>query len=120
MLQTGIRGGVVKVPQEVARDFEYVYYKDLARALDKAVTTPLSSPATLNIGTGVVVKFDELVATAEKLLPNLQVEMIPGQKPRSAKQPMVITKAKQLLGWEPQYDLEAGFKDYIQELKALV
>src|SRR6187549_217057 len=45
MLQTGIRGGVVKVPQEVARDFEYIYYKDLARALDKAVTTPLSSPA---------------------------------------------------------------------------
>ena len=119
MLQTGIRGGVVRIPQEVARDFEYIYYKDLARALDKAVTTPLSSPVTLNIGTGVVVKFDELVATAEKLLPNLQVEMIPGQKPRSAKQPMVITKSKQLLGWEPQYDLDAGFKDYIQELKAL-
>ena len=119
MLQTGIRGGVVKVPQEVARDFEYIYYKDLGRALDKAVTTPLSAPATLNIGTGVVIKFDDLVATAEKLLPNLQVEMIPGQKPRSAKQPMVITKAKQFLGWEPEYDLERGFKDYIEELKAL-
>lgn len=119
MLQTGIRGGVVKVPQEVARDFEYIYYKDLGRALDKAATTPLSAPATLNIGTGVVIKFDELVATAEKLLPDLQVEMIPGQKPRSAKQPMVITKAKQFLGWEPEYDLERGFKDYIEELKAL-
>jgi nucleoside-diphosphate-sugar epimerase len=119
MLQTGIRGGVVKVAQEVARDFEYVYYKDLGRALDKAATTPLSMPVTLNIGTGVVIKFDDLVATAEKLLPNLQVEMIPGQKPRSAKQPMVITKAKQFLGWEPEYDLERGFKDYIEELKAL-
>ncbi len=119
MLQTGIRGGVVKVAQEVARDFEYVYYKDLGRALDKAVTSPLSVPVTLNIGTGVVIKFDDLVATAEKLLPNLQVEMIPGQKPRSAKQPMVITRAKQFLGWEPEYDLERGFKDYIEELKAL-
>jgi len=119
MLQTGIRGGVVKVAQEVARDFEYVYYKDLGRALDKAVTSPLSGPVTLNIGTDVVIKFDDLVATAQKLLPNLQVEMIPGQKPRSAKQPMVITRAKQFLGWEPEYDLERGFKDYIEELKAL-
>jgi nucleoside-diphosphate-sugar epimerase len=119
MLQTGIRGGIVKVPQEVARDFEYIYYKDLGRALDKATTTPLSVPVTLNIGTGVVIKFDDLVATAEKLLPNLQVEMVPGQKPRSAKQPMVITKAQQFLGWEPEYDLETGFKDYIEELKAL-
>src|SRR5262247_2418932 len=119
MLQTGIKGGVVKIAQEVARDFEYVYYKDLGRALDKAMTTPLSAPITLNIGTGVVIKFDDLVATAEKLLPQLQVEIIPGTKPRSAKQPMVIAKAKQVLGWEPEYNLEAGFKDYIRELKEL-
>jgi UDP-glucose 4-epimerase len=119
MLQTGIKGGVVKIAQEVARDFEYVYYKDLGRALDKAVTTPLKEPVTLNIGTGVVIKFDDLVATAEKLLPKLQVEIIPGQRPRSAKQPMVIEKAKQVLGWSPEFDIEAGFKDYIEELKAL-
>ena len=61
MLQTGIKGGVVKIAQEVARDFEYVYYKDLGRALDKAATTPLKEPVTLNIGTGVVIKFDDLV-----------------------------------------------------------
>jgi nucleoside-diphosphate-sugar epimerase len=74
---------------------------------------------TLNIGTGVVIPFDDLVSTAEKLLPNLQVEIIPGVKPRSAKQPMVIAKAKQVLGWAPDYDIETGFKDYISELKAL-
>jgi UDP-glucose 4-epimerase len=119
MLQTGIRGGVAKIPQESARDFEYVYYKDLGRALEKAATTPLKEPATVNIGTGVVVKFDELVALAEKLLPKLQVEILPGQRSRSAKQPMVIEKARQVLGWTPEYDIEAGFKDYIEELKAL-
>ncbi len=119
MLQTGIKGGVVKIPQESARDFEYIYYKDLGRALDKAAIVPLSAPVTLNVGTGVVIKFDDLVATAEKLLPKLQVELVPGTPPRSAKQPMVIAKAKQFLGWAPEYDLAAGFKDYIEELKAL-
>jgi len=119
MLQTGIKGGVAKIPQESARDFEYVYYKDLGRALDKAVTTPLKDPVTLNIGTGVVIKFDDLVGLAEKLLPQLQVEIMPGTKPRSAKQPMVIERAKQVLGWSPDFDIEAGFKDYIEELKAL-
>ena len=119
LLQTGIKGGVVRIKQEQARDFEYIYYKDLGRALDKAATVPLSAPTTLNIGTGVVVTFDDLVGTAEKLLPKLQVEIIPGARPRSSKQPMVIAKAKQLLGWEPEYNLAAGFKDYIDELKAL-
>ncbi|HET8564190.1 MAG TPA: NAD(P)-dependent oxidoreductase, partial [Candidatus Binatia bacterium] len=119
LLQTGIKGGVVRINQEQARDFEYIYYKDLGRALDRAATVPLSAPTVLNIGTGVVVKFDELVGTAEKLLPKLQVEMIPGKPPRSSKQPMVIVRARQLLGWEPEYNLENGFKDYIEELKAL-
>jgi nucleoside-diphosphate-sugar epimerase len=109
----------VRIPQEVARDFEYVYYKDLGRALDRAATVPLKQPVTLNIGTGVVVKFDELCALAEKLLPKLQVEIIPGSKPRSAKQPMVIQKAQEVLDWTPKYDIDAGFKDYIEELKAL-
>src|SRR5207237_8353030 len=31
LLQTGIKGGVVKINQEQARDFEYIYYKDLGR-----------------------------------------------------------------------------------------
>jgi nucleoside-diphosphate-sugar epimerase len=109
----------VKIPQEVARDFEYVYYKDLGRALDKAATVPLKDPVTLNIGTGVVVKFDDLCALAEKLLPKLQVEIIPGTKPRSAKQPMVIKRAKEVLGWTPEYDIESGFVDYIKELESL-
>ncbi len=32
---------------------------------------------------------------------------------------MVIEKAKQILGWTPEYDIVNGFKDYIGELKAL-
>jgi nucleoside-diphosphate-sugar epimerase len=119
LLQTGIKGGIVKINQETGRDFEYIYYKDLGRALDKAATVSLSGPTVLNIGTGVVVKFDELVATAEKLLPKLQVEIIPGKPPRSSKQPMDVTRAKKLLDWQAEYDLAAGFSDYIEELKAL-
>ena len=79
LLQTGIKGGVVKINQEQARDFEYIYYKDLGRALDKAAMVSLSAPAVLNIGTGVVIKFDDLIATAEKLLPKLAVEIMQAQ-----------------------------------------
>jgi len=119
LLKTGITGGVVRIKQEQARDFEYIYYKDLGRALERAATVALSAPMILNIGTGVISKFDDLTGTAEKLLPKLKVEMIPGKAPRSSKQPMDIAKAKQVLDWECEYNLEAGFKDYIEELKAL-
>ncbi|HWO43155.1 MAG TPA: NAD(P)-dependent oxidoreductase [Candidatus Eisenbacteria bacterium] len=119
LLRTGIHGGVVKIHQETARDFEYIYYKDLGRALDKAATVPLAQPTVLNIGTGVVTKFEELVRTAQKLLPKLQVEIVPGKPPRSSRQPMDCSRAKKMLDWQAQYDLENGFRDYIEELKAL-
>ncbi|HXG51650.1 MAG TPA: NAD(P)-dependent oxidoreductase [candidate division Zixibacteria bacterium] len=119
MLRTGIKGGTARIPQEQARDFEYIYEKDLGRALDRAATVPLPRPVTLNIGTGVVVPFRDLAALAERLLPGLRVELLLGTPPRSARQPMSIARAKEILGWEPEYDIERGFRDYIEELKAL-
>lgn len=70
-----------------------------------------------NIGTGVVTKFDDLIALAKRLLPKLEVEIIPGKTSRSLKQPLVLSRAKELLGWEPQFTMETGFKDYIEDLK---
>ena len=52
------------------------------------------------------------------LLPKLEVEILPGKPPRSSKQPMVTTRAKEMLGWEPEYSVEDGFKDYIEDMKS--
>ena len=119
MLQRGMIGELVRAPQEQARDFEYVYYKDVGRAIDSAVTVPMPAKKFFNIGTSVIVKFDELIAVAKRLLPKLQVEITPGKPPRSAKQPLSIARAKEYLSWEPHYrNMEMGLQDYIQELKA--
>lgn len=118
MVETGIRGGVANIPQESARDFEYVYFKDVGRAIELAATAPAPAETTFNIGTGVLLAFDDLVALVQKLLPGLEVEILPGKPPRSSRQPMVITRAREMLGWEPEYDVEAGFEDYIEDMKS--
>lgn len=119
MLQKGMTGEVVRAPQEQGRDFEYVYYKDVGRAIELAATVPNPPRKFLNVGTAVIVKFDELIAMAERLLPKLQVEIVPGKSPRSAKQAMAISRAKEYLGWEPHYTMEMGLQDYLQELKSV-
>jgi nucleoside-diphosphate-sugar epimerase len=119
MLQKGMTGELVRAPQEQARDFEYIYYKDVGRAIELAATVPMPVKRFFNIGTGVIVKFEELIAMAKRLLPKLEVEIIPGKPPRSAKQPLAIARAKEYLSWEPHYPaMEMGLRDYIQELKA--
>jgi len=121
LLVAGIKGGVARIPQEQTMDFEYVYAKDVGRAVDIAATIAMPGETIFNIGAGKVTTFDELTATAQKLLPKLEVEVIPGKPPANAvSQPLDIARAKDQLGWEPQYDMEKGFQDYIDDLKAVL
>jgi len=53
----------------------------------------------------------------QKLLPKCSVEIVPGTPPVSRTQHLDISRAKKYLGWEPQYTMEQGFKDYVEDLK---
>ena len=74
-----------------------------------------------NIGTGLVTTFDELVAAAERQFPKLEVEVMPGSPPAvSASSPLDISRAKEHLGWEPEYSMDAAFEDYVKDLRAVM
>jgi nucleoside-diphosphate-sugar epimerase len=118
LLVSGLRGEVAKIPQEQTMDNEYIYGKDLGRAVDLATTVPLPAKSVFNVGSGKVTKFQEIVDLVKRLLPKLQVEIVPGTPPVSRAQPLDISQAKRHLGWEPQYTMEAAFEDYIRDLKA--
>jgi nucleoside-diphosphate-sugar epimerase len=118
LLQKGLAGEAVAVPQGQTRDFEYVYCKDIGRAIDLAATVPAPAKTFFNIGMGVITKFEDLLTVVKRLLPKLKVEIKPGTPPHSIKQPMVISQAKQFLGWEPQFNMEAGFRDYLEEIRS--
>jgi nucleoside-diphosphate-sugar epimerase len=117
LLVSGLKGETAKIPEEQTMAFEYIYCKDLGRAVDLAATVPQPEKSTFNIGEGKVTQFEEIVATVKKLLPKCSVEIIPGTPPVSRTQHLDISRAKMYLGWEPQYTMEQGFKDYMEDLK---
>ena len=62
--------------------------------------------------------FDDLVTTIKSQLPDLKVEIVPGTPPLNRAAPLDITRAKEMLGWEPQFTLEEAFADYVADLRA--
>ena len=47
--------------------------------------------------------------------------MIPGSPPAvSASSPLDISRAKEHLGWEPQYTMDSAFEDYVKDLRAVM
>lgn len=118
LLEKGLRGEAARIPQEQTMSFEYVYAKDVGRAIDLAATVPLPAKTVFNIGNGQVLTFDELTAAVRRVLPTLRVEIIPGRPSHlSVKQPLDNSQAKQFLSWEPRFTMESAFEDYLRELK---
>ena len=121
LLEAGIRGEVARIPQAQTMDFEYVYAKDMGRAVDLATTVPMPEKNVFNIGVGQVTTFDGLVAAAERQFPKLEVEIMPGKAPdTSVSVPLDISRAKEHLGWEPEYTMDAAFEDYVKDLRAVM
>ncbi len=120
LLEAGLKGQTAFVKQEHTMDFEYVYDLDVGRAVDLASTVDLPEPAVLNIGTGAITSFDDLVAAARKICGDLKVQVIPGAPPAvSAGDPLDLSRAEAVLGWTPTFDMEAGLSHYAFELRRL-
>ncbi|HEY7384188.1 MAG TPA: NAD(P)-dependent oxidoreductase [Beijerinckiaceae bacterium] len=117
LVRAGIEGRAARIPATETVANEYVYAKDVGRAVDLAATVPMPPTNVFNIGNGVVTPFDELLDTLRALLPKLTVEVTPGEARKAKTFPLDLSRAKQHLGWEPRFSLRAAFEDYIADLR---
>jgi nucleoside-diphosphate-sugar epimerase len=120
LLEAGISGTTAVIPEHQTMPFEYVYSRDVGRAIDLAATTPLRAETVFNIGSGTVTTFGELVSQARHLYPKLEVDVVPTGPPAVASQyPLNLARAQRFLAWQPEYDLQNGLRTYAAELEAL-
>ncbi|HEY4135177.1 MAG TPA: NAD(P)-dependent oxidoreductase [Alphaproteobacteria bacterium] len=119
LLEAGVMGVPARLRMSDTIANEYIYAKDVGRAVDLAATAAAPKQTAFNIGNGVVDSFEQVAAAVRKLLPGLTVEVEPGDAGKSKSQPLDISAAKAHLGWAPAYSLEAGFADYLADLRAI-
>src|SRR5262249_32878490 len=117
LIHAGLTGETARIAAADAAPAEYVYGRDVGRAVDLGATVSMLKERAFNIGSGVVSTFDEVIAAVKSLCPNLRCEVEPGA-PQAKPAPLDISRAKQQLGWEPRFTLRSAFEDYLAELKA--
>jgi len=115
----GLRRERRRVRAEDAVRNEYLYAKDLGGAIDRATVVELPGQCFINLGTGALIGFETLIATLQKLLPGLAVEIEPGGPAPGRTAPLDLSAAKQLLGWQPTHSLESALADYIEDLRRI-
>ena len=93
---------------------DFIYVKDLANGIALTVHTSPLPHQVYNLGSGALTTVEDVEQALGKIFPGIKMSRgnLTPARPR-----MDITRARAELGFNPEYKLEAGLRDYIAELK---
>jgi nucleoside-diphosphate-sugar epimerase len=117
LIEAGLAGGTARIPSSETMANEYIYAKDVGRAVDAATTAKKPPQIHFNIGNGYVSSFDDVLDAVRALCPDVRYEVEAGEPPHSKTAPLDISAAKKHLGWEPRFTIKSAFEDYLKDLK---
>lgn len=102
------------VELNVYESVDFVYAKDLANGIALAAhATPLKQQV-YNLGSGALTTVADVEAALGRIFSDVKITR---GKLTPARPRMDITRARTELGYNPEYKLEAGLRDYVAELK---
>lgn len=98
---------------------DFTYVTDAAHGFVLAALSPDAKNQVFNITAGRGRSAREFARILSELLPGkVKTEIKPADQKRPVRGSLDITKAKNLLGYEPKYQLEEGLKEYIEYIRA--
>lgn len=96
---------------------DFTFIKDIAKGFVLAAFHNNAKNETFNITAGNGRSLKDFADILIQYFPNLQIEHKPVDVFRPKRGSLSIDKAKKLLGYEPQYNLEKGVEEYVKFLK---
>jgi len=99
-----------------ALDFTYV--EDTAKGFVLAGTRKEAVGETFNITTGAAHTLLEFVQVLKEIFPNLDYKVVERDLAKPKRGTLSIEKARNVLGFQPDYDLLSGVRAYVEFVKA--
>ncbi|MBI4286276.1 MAG: NAD(P)-dependent oxidoreductase [Chloroflexi bacterium] len=125
IIESAMLGQPLKIPQGRDEREDIVYTRDIAQGIVLACFAENLKHRVFHIGTGKGISYGEIAETVNRFFGKQLIEVGPGLNPMIA--PWVagfyfvmnIDRARQELGYKPQYDYAAAVQDYVAMLKLL-
>lgn len=124
-IQQMIRAAVKGEPAKVGWPYgpaEILYGKDAAKGTVLAVLKDKFIDTLFHIGNGITLSGDDIVAAVRKAYPGSNIELVKEKNPMpypDSRLASDFSRAKEQLGYEPDYSIEKAVLDYGATLKKL-
>jgi UDP-glucose 4-epimerase len=121
MIRAAVKGEAAKIgwPYGPA---EILYGKDAAKGTVLAVLKDKFKDSLFHIGNGVTLSGDDIVDAIKKKFPASKIELVKSSNPMPYPESRIssdFSRAKEQLGYEPEYPIDRAVEDYGATLKRL-
>jgi len=118
-IENALNGLDIRVAGDGKDRLDFTYIKDLIQGLVKVIENENSFNQIFNITYGSGRTIAEMVDLLRTHFPNVTINMKPRDRLMPKRGTLSIDKARELIGYNPEYPLEKGFVEYIKWYKAL-
>jgi UDP-glucose 4-epimerase len=121
MIRAAVRGEAATISWPYG-PAETLYGKDAAKGTVLAVLKERFKETLFHIGNGATLSGDDIVAAVCKVFPGAAITLLKGKNPMPYPESRLasdFSRAKEELGYEPEYSIERAVEDYGATLKKL-
>jgi nucleoside-diphosphate-sugar epimerase len=116
--EAALLGGAIRAVNARETYIDFTWVEDLVDGLVRAGTAPNAAGETFNLTYGEGRRLDELIGIINALAPGAEVVWTEKQDPsRPRRGTLDISKARRLIGYAPEIDLETGVARYLAFLR---
>ena len=116
-IENAIQGKKISISGNGKDKLDFTYIEDLVQGLIKCIESEKAKNEILNLTYGESRSINDILKIITQHFPNIESNYLPKDKLMPERGTLSIDKAKQLIGYKPEYPIERGFVKYIEWYK---
>jgi nucleoside-diphosphate-sugar epimerase len=116
-IENALTTGKITLSGDGSDSLDFTYIGDLVRGVEKVIDNDNSRGQVFNLTYGSGRSLAEMAEIVKSHFPEIQIQYQPKDNLTPDRGTLNINKAKELIGFEPQFTLEKGYERYINWYK---
>lgn len=119
-IENAIQGKDITINGDGSDRLDFTYIGDLAKGLVRVMENENSRNQIFNMTYGESRSIGELASIVSKHFPDIKVNYLPKDNLTPDRGTLSVDKAKNVLGYNPQFPIEKGVDEYVKWYKSLI